>query len=102
MNQFKSIMNQFKSNTLRLYSRHVYSYFRDPDLKAWFANATPEKLAFVDEAYHICEQNYESGGDRVVECYYPADVEECFKTIQDVQNFCGLVVDQAANCRFEN
>ena len=90
-------MNQFKSGTLRLYSKCP-----DPKLKAWFANATPEKLAFVDEAYHICEQNYMAGGDRVAECYYPADVEERFKNIQDVQNFCGLVVDQAANCRLED
>ena len=84
-------MNQFKSGTLRLYSRYVYSYFPDPDLKAWFEYATPEKLAFVDEAYHICEQNFEAGGDRVVECYYPAHIERRFKTIKDVKDFCGLV-----------
>ena len=88
-------MNQFKSGTMRLYSKTP-----DAKLKAWFANATPEKLAFVDEAYFICEQNYMEGGDRVAECYYPVDVEERFKTIQDVQNFCGLVVEQEANCRF--
>ena len=90
-------MNQFKSGTLRLYSKCP-----SPELKAWFANSTAVKLAFVDEAYLVCEQNYESGGDRVAECYYPADVEARFKTIQDVQDFCGLVVDQAANCRLED
>ena len=50
--------------------------------KTWLASATPEQIEFADQVYSICEEHYESGGDRIVECWEPKDVLEFFILIQ--------------------
>lgn len=71
-----------------------------PDTTKWMETATPEQIDFVDQVYAICEENYESGGDNVVECYGPRDILFTFDDIQDVQKYCGLMVEQELNCRW--
>lgn len=68
--------------------------------KEWLKKATPEQIEFVDSVYALCEKNYEAGGDTVAECMEPNEVLEQFKTLDDVREFCGLEVEQAANCRW--
>lgn len=68
--------------------------------KTWLASATQEQIDFADQVYSTCEEHYESGGDRIVECWEPKDVLEFFKNTQEVQEFCGLAVEQELNCRW--
>lgn len=68
--------------------------------KKWLASATQEQIDFADQVYSLCEEQYESGGDRIVECWEPSNVVEFFKSIQQVQEFCGLVVEQRLNSRW--
>ena len=68
--------------------------------KEFLASATPEQIEFVDGVYSICEENYESGGDRVVECWEPENVLEYFKDLAEVKEFCGLCVEQESNARW--
>ena len=68
--------------------------------KEFLASATPQQIEFVDQVYAICEENYEAGGDRVVECWEPENVLEYFKDLEEVKEFCGLVVDQESNARW--
>jgi hypothetical protein len=76
-----------KSNTLSIY-------------KTWLATATPKQIAFVDEVFALCERNYEAGGDRIVECYSPADIVKEFKTLRAVRARVGLHNSQAADARW--
>ena len=71
-----------------------------PVYKTWLAAATPEQIEFVDTVYATCEEHYEHGGDRVVECWDPTNISEFFKDIKHVQRFCGLAVEQELNCRW--
>lgn len=71
-----------------------------PIYKTWLATATPEQIEFVDTVYATAEEHYEEGGDRIVECWDPANVLEYFKDIKEVQEFCGLAVEQELNCRW--
>lgn len=71
-----------------------------PIYKTWLAAATPEQIDFVDQVYATCEEHYEHGGDRVVECWDPTFVLEYFTDINEVQEFCGLAVEQELNCRW--
>ncbi len=76
-----------KSNTL-----HIY--------KKFLASATPEQIGFVDQVYAVCEEHYEAGGDTVVETFEPSEILKEFKTISDVQEYCGLRVENATNARW--
>jgi hypothetical protein len=76
-----------KSNTLKIY-------------KNFLASATQEQIDFADQVYAICEEHYEDGGDTVVETFEPSEVIKEFKTIKDVQEYCGLRVEAATNCRW--
>jgi hypothetical protein len=71
-----------------------------PIYKTWLASATPEQVEFVDQVYAICEEHYEHGGDRVVECWEPKNVLEYFEDIKEVQEFCGMALEQELNCRW--
>jgi hypothetical protein len=71
-----------------------------PVYKTWLAAAAPEQVEFVDTVYAICEEHYEHGGDRVVECFEPEFVLEYFENIKEVQEFCGRAVEQELNCRW--
>jgi hypothetical protein len=71
-----------------------------PLYKNWYATATPEQIEFVDQVYVICEENYEKGGDRIVECYGPEEIIEDFKTITEVREHCNLMVEQELNARW--
>jgi hypothetical protein len=71
-----------------------------PIYKTWLAAATPEQVDFVDQVYALCEEHYEHGGDRVVECWEPENVLEYFEDIKEVQEFCGMALEQELNCRW--
>ena len=71
-----------------------------PLYKDWYATATPEQIEFVDQVYAICEENYENGGDRIVECYGPEEIIEDFTTIAEVKEHCNLMVEQELNARW--
>ncbi len=68
--------------------------------KNFLETATPEQIAFVDSVYAVCEEHYENGGDTVVETFCPSEILTEFKTIKDVQEYCGLRVEAATNCRW--
>lgn len=42
--------------------------------KSWQNQATPEQIELVDAIYLVCEQNYEAGGDVIVECRTPEEL----------------------------
>lgn len=71
-----------------------------PIYKTWLATATEAQIEFVDSVFEVCERNYSRGGDVVVECYTPEEILDEFKTLNDVREFCGLKLEQAANCRW--
>lgn len=71
-----------------------------PVYKAWLSTATPKQIEFCDQVYAICEENYENGGDRVVECYDPKMVIKYFDNLEQVKAFCGLVKEQRDNARW--
>jgi hypothetical protein len=71
-----------------------------PVYKTWLAGAAPEQIDFVDQVYALCEEHYQQGGDRVVECWDPKFVLEYFQDINEVQEFCGLALEQELNCRW--
>ena len=76
-----------KSNNLKIFA-------------SWLATATPEQIEFVDSVYHICEEHYCDGGDTIVECYDPPAILERFDSIKEVQEYCGLMLEKAADCRW--
>lgn len=73
-----------------------------PIYKKWLSTATPTQIEFCDQVYAICEENYENGGDRVVECWDPPSILDFFKDrdIEQVRAYCGLVVEQRDNARW--
>lgn len=71
-----------------------------PIYKHWLATAKAKQIAFVDEVFAMCEANYAAGGDTVVECMSPQDILDEFKSLRDVKKYCGLIVEQATNCRW--
>lgn len=76
-----------KSNVLSLYT-------------SWVETASPEDLKKADDFYFICEQNYEAGGDAIVECYSPEDLLREFKTIMDLRIAVERHNEQGTNCRW--
>lgn len=76
-----------KSKTIQIY-------------KKWLEQADPKVIEFVDSVYHECEQNYEAGGDTIVECFEPNEIVEEFKTLNEMRKYCGLKVEQALNSRW--
>lgn len=78
---------QLKSHTITIYHKFI-------------EQCELEELAFVDAVYDLCEKKYDCGGDVVIECYEPREVLEHFKTLEDVRRHCGLVAEQACNCRW--
>lgn len=68
--------------------------------KAWAAQACPTQVAFVDEAYALCEAHYGEGGDRIVECWTPQEIVKTFRGMEDIRKYLGLVTEQALNTRW--
>lgn len=60
---------------------------------------TQAEVDFVDQVFHLCEQNYDRGGDIVVETLSPDDVLEMFSDLSQVKEHCGIVLEEALNCR---
>lgn len=73
-----------------------------PIYKTWLATASDDDKSFVDSVYEMCERNYANGGDTVVECYEPQAILARFKTLNDARKLCGLIAEQATNCREGN
>jgi hypothetical protein len=61
---------------------------------------TSEQQAFVDEVKRVCTDNYEAGGDTIIECYTDEQILKEFKTMDEVKDFCGLQVESALNARW--
>lgn len=57
--------------------------------KRWTKTASVADIELVDAVYLACEENYEAGGDVVVECYEPDRILECFKSVEDAKRYCG-------------
>lgn len=75
-----------KSSTIRIYRK-------------WLEIATQEQIDFVDSVYHLCETNYERGGDTIVETFEPQEICDEFKTLKEVKEHCKMVVENALNKR---
>jgi hypothetical protein len=56
----------------------------------WVATASPSDIELVDAVYLLCEQNYESGGDVIVECYEPDCILSEFKTVEEAKKYYEL------------
>ena len=68
--------------------------------KEWQKTATEEQLQHVDKVYHLCEDNYDGGGDVVCECMAPKEVLKELPTMDKVKEYCGWHVEGAMNARF--
>ena len=79
-----------------------FTYDNGSTLKEWIAksNPTESQIKFVDSVYDMCERNYERGGDVIIECWLADRILEEFKTLKDVKEYCGLMVEQALNARW--
>jgi hypothetical protein len=66
----------------------------------WTKTASVADIELVDAVYLACEENYEAGGDVVVECYKPDRILECFKSVEDAKRYCGLWLEafHSASC----
>lgn len=80
---------------MSLKSYNLRNIYRD-----WVAKACPVQVAFVDEAYALCESRYEEGGDRIVECWSPEEIVKTFRGMEDIRKYLGLVTEQALNTRW--
>lgn len=47
-------------------------------------------IEFLDKVFAWAEKNYARGGDVIVECYSTDEVLREFRTLGDVQEFCGV------------
>ncbi|NCA13813.1 MAG: hypothetical protein EBS89_06710 [Proteobacteria bacterium] len=88
----------FRSNLMKYCQTNPWG--NKGEFAAWCASISPERLAFVDQVYWIAEKNYCNGGDIIVETFTPREVEAEFKTIEHVQDYCGLKAEQALNARW--
>ena len=61
---------------------------------------SPEIVNFVDRIYKMCEDQYDEGGEYVVECFTPREIIERFRTQSQVREYCKLAREQALNARF--
>lgn len=61
---------------------------------------SPEKIAFVNSVYELCERNYDKGGDIIIECWEPAEILDSFLTLDAVREHCGIMVDKALDARW--
>ncbi len=55
----------------------------------WTKTASVADIELVDAVYLACEENYETWGDVVVECYEPDESLEKFKSVEDAKEYCG-------------
>jgi len=71
-------------------------------LNRWIAKSNPtnEQIAFVDSVYDMCERNYERGGDSIVECWGADEIAKEFKTLKQVKEYCGAMVERALDARW--
>ena len=68
--------------------------------KKYLESASLEQAGFVDQVYKFCEDNYDCGGDNVVECMTPEEIVEEFNTIDDVKEYIGIRLEKELNCRW--
>jgi hypothetical protein len=61
---------------------------------------SPEQKAFASDVYRICEQNYENGGDIIIESFTPEDIVKEFKSLRDVKDYILLRLERALNSRW--
>ena len=63
-------------------------------------NMTPERRAFAKAVRKLCMENYDRGGDVVVECFTLEEIAAEFETFDDVKDFCGLLIEKALDARW--
>ena len=66
----------------------------------WVATASETQVDLVDAIYKTCEDNYENGGDTIVECYTPDEILAEFSSVDDAKAFCGLMTEAESNHRW--
>lgn len=76
-----------KSKTLPLYT-------------AWLEVAPAPQIAFVDQVFAMCEENYERGGDTIVECLTPSEILAEFTTLTEAKRYCGMHLEQGLEARW--
>jgi hypothetical protein len=65
------------------------STFRNTELETLLdLNLTPKQLDFVDEVFALCEKNYLSGGDMVLDKMSVEGVAENFENLAQVKAYC--------------
>lgn len=66
----------------------------------WVATASETQVELVDAIYKTCEDNYENGGDTIVECYTPDEILAEFSSVDDAKAFCGIRIESELNARW--
>lgn len=66
----------------------------------WISAATLEQIAHVDAIFKVCEDNYDAGGDVVVESFSPEDVLAEFVSVDDAKAYCGIRIEASLNARW--
>lgn len=96
----------YKSNTLKnSYQGWAVHYFGTPHSQGKLTKEEVDKIKFADDVFRLAEQNYDCGGDAIVECFGPVDIIEQFwhkdseTSFVNVKEFCKLKLEQALNCR---
>lgn len=55
---------------------------------------------FVNRVREVCRNNYDAGGDIIIETYSDEEILEQFKSIKEVRDFIGLRVEDETNKRW--
>ena len=66
----------------------------------WVKSAPAQTIEFVKSVYKLCTDNYDAGGDTIVECFSPQEIVNQFKSLEEVKEFCGIKIEQELNARW--
>lgn len=88
-------MADFKSRSIPFYLDSA----RMASTQEKMAKMTPEELAHADAVFALAEENYENGGDYIVECAQPWDIAKWYPTLDDAREYMGLIHDYAEDIR---
>lgn len=59
-----------------------------------------EKRELVEEIKRVCQENYDNGGDEVIEDLDDIDIAWTFNSVEDAKRYCGIMVEQVLNQRW--
>lgn len=66
----------------------------------WMKTATQDEIQFVDAVFEIGEDNYDGGGDVLVETYDPEEILNKINDLNHAREIAGLWVEQNLNARW--